>query len=190
MASTAGHMLGDIELAVQPDSIPESDLRTSSHVYQVPFYFSPNSQYEWTGPTPTEHRSKARRLSRNPGAERTALFADTDLHNAFANMTSFDLAHSNVVDSSLAQTTRTSDFPSLSQYGEFAEGLVSFQPCDDCTPSTKTTIPHHHHSTSRLNGVSAQLAGHFCCYWLVDGQPCFLCFEPAEALDNHIKADH
>ena len=73
---------------------------------------------------------------------------------------------------------------------ELAVALASYQPCDDCTPATKTIIPHHHHAPGRLTGASAQLDGHFCCSWLVHGQPCFLCFESAEALDNHIKNDH
>ena len=74
--------------------------------------------------------------------------------------------------------------------GDFAAALASYQPCDDCSPSTQTAIPHHHHPSGRLAGASATLAGHFCCSWLVDGQPCFLCFESAQALDNHIKSDH
>ena len=73
---------------------------------------------------------------------------------------------------------------------EFAAALASFQPCNDCTPTTKTAIPHHHHVSGRLAGASATLDGHFCCSWLVHGQPCFLCFQSAEALDNHIKSDH
>ena len=73
---------------------------------------------------------------------------------------------------------------------EFAAALTNYQPCDDCSPSTKTAIPHHHHPSGRLAGASATLAGHFCCSWLIQGQPCFLCFESAQALDNHIKNDH
>lgn len=73
---------------------------------------------------------------------------------------------------------------------EFAAVLANYQPCDDCSPSTKTAIPHHHHPPGRLAGASATLAGHFCCSWLIQGQPCFLCFESAQALDNHIKNDH
>ena len=73
---------------------------------------------------------------------------------------------------------------------EFAAALANYQPCDDCSPSTKTAIPHHHHASGRLAGASATLAGHFCCSWLIQGQPCFLCFESAQALDNHIKNDH
>lgn len=73
---------------------------------------------------------------------------------------------------------------------EFAAALANYQPCDDCSPATQTVIPHHHHPSGRLAGASATLAGHFCCSWLVQGQPCFLCFESAQALDNHIKNDH
>ena len=72
----------------------------------------------------------------------------------------------------------------------FAAALANYQPCDDCSPSTQTAIPHHHHPPGRLAGASATLAGHFCCSWLIEGQPCFLCFESAQALDNHIKNDH
>ena len=73
---------------------------------------------------------------------------------------------------------------------DLAAALKNFQECNDCTPATKTNIPHHHHPPGRLAGASAQLDGHFCCCWLVHGQPCFLCFQSAEALDNHIKNDH
>ena len=72
----------------------------------------------------------------------------------------------------------------------FAAALASYQPCDDCSPATKTAIPHHHHPSGRLAGASATLAGHYCCSWLIQGQPCFLCFESAQALDEHIKNDH
>ncbi|KAK5168254.1 zinc-finger protein [Saxophila tyrrhenica] len=84
--------------------------------------------------------------------------------------------------------------PNFSHFGEdadFAAALANWQPCHDCTPATKTTIPHHHHPSGRLPGASATLDGHFCCSWLVhEDQPCFLCFESPEALDNHIKNDH
>lgn len=73
---------------------------------------------------------------------------------------------------------------------DFAAALAAFQPCNDCTATTETTIPHHHHPPGRLAGASATLDGHFCCSWMLYGQPCFLCFESAEALDNHIKNDH
>lgn len=73
---------------------------------------------------------------------------------------------------------------------EFAAALANYEPCDDCSPATKTAIPHHHHPSGRLPGASPTLAGHFCCSWLIQGQPCFLCFESAQALDNHIKNDH
>lgn len=86
-------------------------------------------------------------------------------------------------------TATESGFSNLSDQ-EFAAALASYQPCNDCTPATKTTIPHHHHVHGRLAGASATLDGHFCCSWLVEGQPCFLCFQSAEALDNHIKSDH
>ncbi|KAF2484348.1 hypothetical protein BDY17DRAFT_323210 [Neohortaea acidophila] len=81
---------------------------------------------------------------------------------------------------------------SYSTMGEddFAAAFPPFPPCDDCTPVTKTNIPHHHHPSGRLAGASAQLAGHFCCSWIIHDQPCYLCFESAEALDNHIKNDH
>ncbi len=82
----------------------------------------------------------------------------------------------------------------FSQFGEdadFAAALANYQPCHDCTPATKTAIPHHHHPSGRLAGASATLDGHFCCSWLIhEDQPCYLCFGSAEALDNHIKNDH
>ena len=87
-------------------------------------------------------------------------------------------------------TTDPADSPFSMSEGDFAAALASYQPCDDCSPSTQTTIPHHHHPPGRLTGASATLAGHFCCSWLTNGQPCFLCFESAQALDNHIKNDH
>lgn len=87
-------------------------------------------------------------------------------------------------------TTTASGFSNLSDQ-EIAAALANFQPCHDCTPATKTTIPHHHHHPSgRLAGASATLDGHFCCSWLIHGQPCLLCFQSAEALDHHIKNDH
>lgn len=88
-----------------------------------------------------------------------------------------------------ASHATNSGFSHLSDQ-EIAAALASFQPCTVCTPATKTAIPHHHHVPGRLAGASATLDGHFCCSWLVHDQPCFLCFESAEALDNHIKSDH
>ncbi len=86
------------------------------------------------------------------------------------------------------------DFSSIAAHLEdhfgFSAALANYQPCDDCTPATKTEIPHHHHPSGRLAGASATLDGHFCCSWLVHDQLCFLCFDSAEALDNHIKNDH
>lgn len=81
---------------------------------------------------------------------------------------------------------------SFSHFGEdasLAEALSNYQSCHDCT--TLTTVPHHHHPPGRLAGASATLDGHFCCSWLLhEDQPCYLCFQSAEALDHHIKNDH
>jgi hypothetical protein len=72
---------------------------------------------------------------------------------------------------------------------DFAAALVSFTTCTDCPPSVKTAIPHHHHK--HLAGAPATWEGHFCCHWAVDpDHPCYLCFESAKALDDHIKNDH
>ena len=91
---------------------------------------------------------------------------------------------------------KSSSYANMSDH-EFAAALAAFQPCDDCTPATRTTIPHHHHhdskplnGSSRLAGTSAQLGGHFCCSWMIEGRLCLLCFESAEALDVHVRKDH
>ena len=99
-------------------------------------------------------------------------------------------APANSSHSAQTAASYTPAFPHLTTDAEFAEAFSNFSSCHDCTPATMTAIPHHHHSSGRLGGASATLDGHFCCSWLVHGQPCFLCFESAEALDNHIKTDH
>ena len=92
--------------------------------------------------------------------------------------------------SMLPDSELDTSFSDLGEDRDLAIALANYQPCDDCTPETKTVFPHHHHTSGRLAGASATLDGHFCCSWLVHDQPCFLCFESAEALDNHIKSDH
>lgn len=121
----------------------------------------------------------------------------TDQHNGFlaseyghfgpSDMMQHD---SHAQDSTLSHLAPNPSFSTMLDDEDIAAALASYQPCDDCTPATQTTIPHHHHKAGRLAGASATLDGHFCCSWLVHDQPCFLCFESAEALDNHIKNDH
>ena len=115
------------------------------------------------------------------------LYPETRLPYGDSTVSAFSSLHDE--DHTLMESSATESAFSMAEE-DFAAALANYQPCDDCSPATLTAIPHHHHPSGRLPGASATLAGHFCCSWLIDGQPCFLCFESAQALDNHIKNDH
>lgn len=116
---------------------------------------------------------------------------DTGLDTLLSSSAPHGFAAINGSHDDFSGSNGQSTFGNLVSDAEFAAAFAQFQSCNDCTPATMTTIPHHHHNPSgRLAGASATLDGHFCCSWLIHDQPCFLCFQSAEALDNHIKNDH
>ena len=170
---------GDMDWIIPGELIPESGLRTSVQQHQSHFQYPGQSQYGYADSAcPQSHSTHHFSQNHTPSSRTDHLHPD--YHGTFAEM----WYHENPA------STMDATFSSLVEDQDLAATLASFQPCDDCTPATKTTIPHHHHPSGRLAGASATLGGHFCCSWLVHGQLCFLCFESAEALDNHIKEDH
>lgn len=141
-------------------SLPESDLRSNSHNEQRSMQYQQSAKSYYPD---CDSSSSASVLPEHP-------FSGLD--------NGYNVPSAAVFDPS---------FPSITNDYDFAAAFANFQSCNDCT---STSIPHHHHPSGRLAGASATLDGHFCCSWLVHGQPCFLCFESARALDEHIKNDH
>ncbi|KAK3720322.1 zinc-finger protein [Vermiconidia calcicola] len=164
--------------------IPESDLRTNVYRNQ------PHGGYCTTSHHNTGSRAGIPNWSLNGrGSLDPPGFAGSDCNNAFLTEV-YDFSQPADSHRMLVDPALDSGFSHFGEDQDLAAALASYQPCDDCTPATKTTIPHHHHPSGRLAGASATLDGHFCCSWLTHDQPCFLCFQSAEALDHHIKNDH
>ena len=157
-------LANDINLGIPGVSFAENDVQKNGGHQPMSFQYTSTADYEYL----------------NPNTKRVKLAAGGN--GMYANY-----SHEN---DPIIQPSDSAHETIPMNDDEFAAALANYQPCNDCSPSTKTAIPHHHHPPGRLAGASATLAGHFCCSWLMQGQPCFLCFESAQALDDHIKNDH
>lgn len=188
--------LSDLDLGMHGSAVAESDFRSNPYSQQLQFHYSGPLDYSFADVSPSYyHRRETSHVQNHPSSSAHLTTSNEDIYTAQsnelpANMTSGGNLKPNDYQDAFSTGIWDPALTSIIEDEDFAAAMASFQPCDDCTPATKTTIPHHHHKPGRLPGASATMDGHFCCSWLVHGQPCFLCFESAEALDNHIKNDH
>lgn len=171
--------------------MPENDVRSSPHEEQHHLQYPRPSDNNYASPLSMGIRADLSQEAHD--AERPA---HVSKHNdvpelgygtLLSNHTAHDFSAVHGEYDVLSGSAFDPAFPNIVENIDFAAAFANFQSCNDCTG---TDIPHHHHPSGRLAGASATLDGHFCCSWLVHSQPCFLCFESAEALDNHIKNDH
>ena len=185
----------DMDFAIPRVSSPESDLRSNALQQEFSFQYSGLSDYTYPHGASKRHQSAATQ-SKDHGVQQCHFaahngnFPSSECNGILSYPMHQDFSIPNGSHNSMADSATDSTYPDIMDDQELAAALASYQPCDDCTPSTKTTIPHHHHPSGKLAGASATQYGHFCCSWLVHGEPCLLCFQSAEALDNHIKTDH
>ena len=175
--------------------IPENDLRSSTFQQQDQLHHAHARTATCASPSAAcrecQSLGQEHHPQHTPPAGHKREFSESFSNHVCPHPMHAEFPPSKNGDGILHDSAMNETFPDIMSDHYLAEVLANFQPCGDCTPATKTAIPHHHHHTSgRLSGTSAQLDGHFCCCWLVHDQPCFLCFASAEALDNHIKSDH
>ena len=177
-------------------SLPQSDLRTGADQQRLHSKIADSAESH--GPNyassavghlngATEHFQHSF-LPANPVDASNSQSSGLEYYNTFSAQLHYNMPNPFNSQNAFSESGMDQNWSTTVDDQDFASALANFQPCHDCTPSTKTTIPHHHHT--RLLGAAATLDGHFCCSWQVYGQTCFLCFESAEALDNHIRNDH